>query len=100
MGTLTVRNIPDEDLAALRVLAAERGRSMEAEVREMIRLSVPRPRRIEPPRLEDLPPVPPEVRERVERAQAKVRAMFGGELPKGRVDAFLAERRAAAERGE
>lgn len=99
MAALTVRNIPDDELAALRVLAAEHGRSMEAEVREMIRLATPRARRVEPPRLEDLPPVPPEVRARVERAQAKVRAMFGGEMPKGRVDAFLAERRAEAERG-
>ncbi len=100
MGSLTVRNIPDEELAAFRVVAAQHGRSMEAEVRDLIRKAVPLPRRIDPPRLEDLPPVPPEVRERVERAQAKVRAMFGGEMPKGRVDAFLAERRAAAERGE
>jgi hypothetical protein len=100
MATLTVRNIPDEDLAALRVQAAMHGRSMEAEVREMIRLTVPEARRIEPPRLEELPPVPPEVRARVERVQAMVREAFGGEMPKGRVDAFLAERRAAAERGE
>lgn len=100
MGVLTVRNIPDEDLAALRVRAAERGRSMEAEVREMIRSIAPRARRIEPPRLEDLPPVPLEVRQRVERVQAMVRESFGGEMPKGRVDAFLAERRAEAERGE
>lgn len=100
MGVLTVRNIPDEDLAALRVRAAERGRSMEAEVRELIHLAAPRTRRVEPPRLEDLPPVPAEVHARVERAQAKVRAMFGGEMPKGRVDAFLAERRTEAERGE
>jgi len=100
MGVLTVRNIPDEDLAALRVRAAERGRSMEAEVREMIRAITPRTRRVEPPRLEDLPPVPPEVRQRVQRVQAMVRDAFGGEMPKGRVDAFLAERRAEAERGE
>jgi len=100
MGVLTVRNIPDEEIAALRVLAAERGRSMEAEVRELIRLAVPRVRRVEPPRLEDLPPVSPEIEARVAKAQAKVRAMFGGEMPKGRVDAFLAERRAEAERGE
>lgn len=100
MATLTVRNIPDDELAALRVRAAEHGRSMEAEVRELIRAAGSQRRRVEPPRFEDLPPVSPEVRARVERAQAKVRAMFGGELPKGRVDAFLAERRAAAERGE
>ena len=100
MATITVRNIPDEEFAALRVRAAEHGRSMESEVREMIREFVPPPRRMAPPRLEDLPPVSPEVRARVDAAQAMVREAFGGEMPKGRVDAFLAERRAAAERGE
>ena len=100
MGTLTVRNIPDEDLASLRVRAAERGRSMEAEVRAMIHHAAPVAPRLEPPRLEDLPPVPPEVHARVEAAQALMREAWGGELPKGRVDAFLAERRAAADRGE
>lgn len=100
MGTLTVRNIPDEDLSALRVRAAEHGRSMEAEVRDLIHHAAPQPRRLEPPRLEDLPPVSPEVRARVERVQAMVREAFGGVMPTGRVDAFLAERRAAAERGE
>jgi hypothetical protein len=44
-----------------------------------------------------------EAREDVATRVAKVQAMIKaelGELPKGRVDAFLAERRAAAERGE
>ncbi len=100
MPTVTVRNIPESDLAALRVRAAEHGRSMEAEVRELIRQAAPSAPKIAPPRLEDLPPVPPEVAARVERAQALMREAWGGELPKGRVDAFLAERRAAAERGE
>lgn len=100
MGTLTVRNIPDEDLSALRVRAAEHGRSMEAEVRDLIHRAQPQPGRIAPPRLEDLPPVSPEVAVRVKAVQDEVRAMFGGQMPTGRVDAFLAERRAAAERGE
>lgn len=100
MGTLTVRNIPEGDLAALRVHAATHGRSMEAEVRDMIHQVAPSAPRMEPPRLEDLPPVSPEVRARVEAAQALMREAWGGELPKGRVDAFLAERRAAADRGE
>lgn len=100
MATLTVRNIPDEDLASLRVVAAEHGRSMEAEVRDLIRHAKPEAQRMAPPRLEDLPPVSPEVHARVERAQAMVREAFGGVMPTGRVDAFLAERRAAAERGE
>ena len=100
MAVLTVRNIPDEDMAALRVRAAERGRSMEAEVRELIHSAAPQTPRIAPPRLEDLPPVPPEVEARVAKVQAMVREAFGGVMPTGRVAAFLAERRAAAERGE
>jgi plasmid stability protein len=36
MATLTIRNLPDELHAALRVRAARNGRSMEAELREMI----------------------------------------------------------------
>jgi plasmid stability protein len=100
MATLTIRNLTDAELSAFRVLAAERGRSMEAEARELIRAVIPqlpKPARVD---LETLPEVDAEIRARVERAQAKVRAMFGGTLPKGRVDAFIAERRAAAERGE
>lgn len=36
MAMLTVRNIPDEVHRALRVRAAQRGHSMEAEVREIL----------------------------------------------------------------
>ncbi len=36
MATITVRNLPDEVHAALRVRAARNGRSMEAEVREIL----------------------------------------------------------------
>lgn len=36
MATLTVRNLPDEVHRALRVRAAQRGRSMEAEVRAIL----------------------------------------------------------------
>ncbi len=36
MPMLTVRNIPEEVHRALRVRAAQRGRSMEAEVREIL----------------------------------------------------------------
>lgn len=84
MATLTVRNLPDDVHTALRVRAAKAGRSMEEEVRQLIESAVK----------------PSDVDARVARAQAKVREMFGGELPKGRVDAFIAERRAEAERGE
>lgn len=36
MATLTVRNLPDEVLRALRVRAAQHGHSIEAEVREIL----------------------------------------------------------------
>ena len=92
MATLTVRNLPDEALAKLRVQAAKHGRSMEAEARELI-VAVAEGASVlrSSARLS--------IEERVARAQAKIRAELG-ELPKGRVDAFLAERKAAAERGE
>jgi antitoxin FitA len=40
MAMLTVRNIPDEIHRALRARAAQRGRSMEAEVREILESAV------------------------------------------------------------
>lgn len=40
MATLTVRNIDDDLKQRLRVQAAQHGRSMEAEVREILRESV------------------------------------------------------------
>ena len=40
MAMLTVRNLPDDVHRALRVLAAQHGRSTEAEVREIIALAV------------------------------------------------------------
>ena len=40
MAMLTVRNLPDEVHRALRVRAAEHGRSMEAEVREILEATV------------------------------------------------------------
>jgi plasmid stability protein len=36
MASLTVRNIPVETLRAIRIAAARKGRSMEAEVRTML----------------------------------------------------------------
>ena len=40
MAMLTVRNIPDEVHRALRVRAAQRGHSMEAEVRQILESAV------------------------------------------------------------
>jgi plasmid stability protein len=43
MATLTIRDVDDELKTALRVRAAEHGRSMEAEVREILRDVLTRP---------------------------------------------------------
>lgn len=43
MSTITVRNIDDELKAKLRIRAAEHGRSMEAEVRDILRSVLERP---------------------------------------------------------
>ena len=40
MAMLTVRNLPDDVHRALRVQAAQHGRSTEAEVREILALAV------------------------------------------------------------
>ena len=40
MATLTIRDLDDDLKARLRVRAAENGRSMEAEVRELLRLAL------------------------------------------------------------
>lgn len=44
MGTLTVRNFDDAIKAELRVQAAKRGRSMEEDVRQLLREAVERRR--------------------------------------------------------
>ena len=88
MGTLTVRNISDASLARFRVRAAEHGRSMEAEARAMIEEAA-RPEAARPG-----------VAERVARARAHFRDAFGGDPPTNLVDDLLADRRAAASRGD
>lgn len=89
MATLTIRNLPETVHASLRVRAAKAGRSMEEEARRVIEAAVAEPVDGQA-----------EIAARVAKAQAMVRDMFGGKLPDGAVDAFIAERRAAAERGE
>lgn len=42
MATLTIRDLDDDLKAALRVRAAEHGRSMESEVREILRTALER----------------------------------------------------------
>lgn len=46
MAVLTVRNVPDEVHRALRVRAAEHGRSAEAEVREILSAALVPSRRL------------------------------------------------------
>jgi len=88
MATLTIRNLPDDTLAKFRVLAAGKGRSMEAEARALIEEAA-RPHQ-NGPGTED----------RVARAQAIALEAFGGVMPTGVVDELLADRRAAAARGD
>ncbi len=40
MATLNVRNVPEHTHRAIRMLAAEHGRSMEAEVRAILELAI------------------------------------------------------------
>jgi plasmid stability protein len=47
MATLTIRNLPDEVHRALRLRAAQMGRSTEAEVRFVLEASVRPPRRVQ-----------------------------------------------------
>ena len=46
MATLTIRNLPDEVHRALRLRAAQMGRSTEAEVRFVLEASVKPPQRL------------------------------------------------------
>lgn len=46
MAILTVRNVPDDVHRALRVRAAQRGRSTEAEVREILAAAVKPEKRV------------------------------------------------------
>lgn len=92
MATLTVRNVPDEHHAALRVRAAMAGRSMEEEVRVMIaeKADSETPRRLN---RSDALAAASEVR-------ALMRAANGGRMPRDSVDAFLADKRAEVAREE
>jgi plasmid stability protein len=81
MATLTIRNLPDELHAALRVRAARNGRSMEAEVREMIAHII------------QTGAMPPDRMETLRRAEA-ARALVARRIPQDDrlLDIFLAER--------
>lgn len=82
MATLTVRNLPDDVRNRLRVRAAENGRSMEAEVRDVLSAAV---------RDEAQPLSAEDVKKRVRAVQKAFRPYKKpGESV---VDDFLAERR-------
>lgn len=84
MATLTIRNLPDDVRERLKIRAARRGRSMEAEVRAILcRAS-----------LED------DRENAFEALQSWVSHVYHARPPLGTVDALLAERRRQAERGE
>jgi plasmid stability protein len=48
MATLTIRDLDEQVRAALRIRAARHGRSMEAEVREILRDAVAKPELTQP----------------------------------------------------
>lgn len=82
MAVLTVRNLPDEVRDRLRQRAAGAGRSMEAEVRDiLVRASVE-----------------PERRQSAEVLRDWVKQHYGSNPPQNVVDDFIAERRREAER--
>lgn len=98
MSALTIRQLEPETVAKLRVRAAERGRSMEAEARFWLRAVADD--RVALVEAEPAKVGQDEIDRRVARVQARVRAAFGGVMPTGVVDEYLAEKREAARRGE
>lgn len=83
MATLNIRKLPDDVHQALRLRAAQHGRSMEAEAREILAEACK-------PRLSG--------EEVVRRFQEAGRKAFGGKPPEGLLDDFLKERRVDAAR--
>ncbi len=86
MKTLTVRQVPDEVHEALRISAAEMGRSVEEHVRQLLAASAAQRRRSVDNKaaLQDL--------------QSYVGSLYGGSPPQGVADEFIAERREEARR--
>jgi plasmid stability protein len=90
MATLTIRNLPDDVHAALRVQAAKNGRSMEEEVRVLLAASTgaavtgPAKAAFDPER----------ARAAAERLREHIRQANGGRMPDDSVDQYIAEKRA------
>jgi plasmid stability protein len=83
MATLTVRNVPEKVHAALRINAAKNGRSIEAEVREILAaasLGAAKAKPLDPDKA-------------FAKVRAQIRKAHGGKMPTGVVDSFLRERR-------
>lgn len=80
MASITVRNLPDEVRKRLRQRAARAGRSMEAEIREILK---------DASLTEDRAASSQGLREWVER-------LYSGKKPTGVVDELIAERRRQA----
>lgn len=80
MATLNIRNLPDEVHAALRIRAAQKGRSMEAEARQIL-VQICKPASKE---------------KDFSKLQSLVDQMYGNKKPEHVVDDLIAERRAEA----
>ena len=80
MATLTIRNLPEAVRERLRIRAAEKGRSMEAEVREILMQAT----------LGDRPSVT------AERLRKWVDELYGEAKPENVVDELIRERRQEA----
>ena len=86
MATITVRNLPDDVHDRLRVRAARKGQSMEAEVRAILRDAT----------ASDTPDSEAGLR----RLSTLVDRLYGARKPRSVVDDFIAGRRREAEREE
>jgi plasmid stability protein len=102
MATLTIRNLPDDVHAALRVRAARAGRSMEEEVRVMI-AELAAAENVAVTNDQAMPPeasLLAKADAAAEAVRSALRAANNGRLPSGSVDTLIAERRAEAAREE
>jgi plasmid stability protein len=87
MATLTIRNLPDEVRDRLRVRAAQNGRSMEAEAREMLEIALDSR-------------TPEDIAQAVAEAQAWVRSLPGYDPNISMAGELIRERREEAAREE
>jgi plasmid stability protein len=87
MATITIRNLKDDVRDALRVQAAKKGLSLEAEVREILEKAVEKPK-----------PARADIERAIADFQARLREANNGVLPTGIVDELIASRRAEAAR--